>query len=190
MARGGSGAKAPPLRVPGLPIRDCAGSCNSCIQMCTTVNAIDVTARRQQRQSLRDCIWFQDGTHLGSASTVRVLPLPPPLNLWLILDFPAILSKNFTLVATHFFGQHDSRSNLAESQYPPSACRTPKTNSFLSYVVRHGGTWALDPDGFLIEAFFLDIFFKGIGSCGPVLFFQGDWSVQTGPPPPLEWNSS
>ena len=32
-------------RVLGLPIRDCAGSCNSSVQMCTTVNAIDVTTK-------------------------------------------------------------------------------------------------------------------------------------------------
>ena len=33
----------PALRVPGLPITDCTGSCNSSVQMCTRVNAIDVT---------------------------------------------------------------------------------------------------------------------------------------------------
>jgi len=31
------------VRVPGLPIRDCTGSCNSSVQMCTTINAIHVT---------------------------------------------------------------------------------------------------------------------------------------------------
>ena len=34
-----------------------------------------------------------------------------------------------------------------------------------------GGTWDLDPDGFLLQ----------------VLFFTGDVSLRTGPPPPLEW---
>jgi len=34
-----------------------------------------------------------------------------------------------------------------------------------------GGTWDLDPDGFLLRFFFL----------------TGDVSLQTGPPPPLEW---
>jgi len=71
---------------------------------------------QQQRQTLSACIWFQDGAHLRSASTVRVLLLAPPLTLWLILDFSAF--KIFTLVAPHFFGQHDSPSNLAESRYP------------------------------------------------------------------------
>ena len=32
-------------RVPGLPIRDCAESCNSSVQMCTMINAIDVTKK-------------------------------------------------------------------------------------------------------------------------------------------------
>jgi len=34
-----------------------------------------------------------------------------------------------------------------------------------------GGTWDLDPDDFLLRVFFLD------------LFFYGDWSLWTGPPP-------
>jgi len=45
------------------------------------------------------------------------------------------------------------------------------------YVVHHGETWALHPDGFLLRVFFLDFLFWGIGPCGPV------------PSPPLEWNS-
>ena len=32
-------------RVPGLPIRNYAGSCNSSVHMCTHVNAIHVTAK-------------------------------------------------------------------------------------------------------------------------------------------------
>jgi len=47
------------------------------------------------------------------------------------------------------------------------------------YVVRHGGTWAPDPDGFLLWVFSLDFIF----------YFQGDWSLRTGPTPPLEWTS-
>ena len=47
----------------------------------------------QQRQSLSVGIWFQDGAHLRSASTVRVLPVPPPLTQWLILDFVPFCSK-------------------------------------------------------------------------------------------------
>ena len=40
-----------------------------------------------------------------------------------------------------------------------------------------GGTWDLDPDD-LSFGFFSWIF-----------FFNGDWSLRTGPPPPLEWTS-
>jgi len=40
-----------------------------------------------------------------------------------------------------------------------------------------GGTWDLDPDGFLLRGFFLD-------------FCLGDWSLQTVPPTPIEWTSS
>jgi len=39
----------------------------------------------------------------------------------------------------------------------------------------HGKTWDLDSDGFLLRVFFLDF------------FVNGDWSLRTGPPPPLEW---
>ena len=44
-------------------------------------------------------------------------------------------------------------------------------------MVRHGRTWAFDPDGFLLRGFFLDF------PC------RGDWSLRTGPPPPPEWTS-
>jgi len=33
------------LKVPGLPIRDCAERCKSSVQMCTMVSATDVTAK-------------------------------------------------------------------------------------------------------------------------------------------------
>ena len=101
-------------RVPGLPIRDCAGSCNSSVQMCTSVNAFLQKAILERLYSVpgRGTFWLS--VNCPCAST----PPPTPLTLWLILDFPALLFKFFTLVALHFFGQHDSRSNLAESLYP------------------------------------------------------------------------
>jgi len=40
-----------------------------------------------------------------------------------------------------------------------------------------GGIWDLDPDGFLLQVFFLDV------------FFQRDVSLRTVPPPLLEWLS-
>jgi len=33
------------VRVPGLPIRDCAKGCNNCAQMCAQLSATDVTAK-------------------------------------------------------------------------------------------------------------------------------------------------
>jgi len=41
----------------------------------------------------------------------------------------------------------------------------------------HGKTWDLDSDGFLLRVFSLDF------------FVNGDWSLRTGPLPPLEWTS-
>ena len=55
---------------------------------------------QQQRQTLSVCIRFHDGAHLRSASTVRELRFPPPLTLWLILDFSAF--KIPSLVSPHF----------------------------------------------------------------------------------------
>ena len=49
-----------------------------------------------QKQSLSVCIEFQEGAHLRSASTVRVLPLPPPLTLWLILDFVCLFVQKIS----------------------------------------------------------------------------------------------
>jgi len=42
-----------------------------------------------------------------------------------------------------------------------------------SSTARHGGTWDIDQDGLLLRVF----------------FFNGDWSLRTGPPLPLEWTS-
>jgi len=56
----------------------------------------------QKKQSLSGFIWFQDGAYFSLASTVRVLPFPPPLTLRLILNFYSFLSKEFTLVEAHF----------------------------------------------------------------------------------------
>ena len=44
-------------------------------------------------------------------------------------------------------------------------------------MVHQGGTWAPDPDGFLLRIFFLDF------------FFNGNWSLRTDPPLPMEWSS-
>ena len=44
-------------------------------------------------------------------------------------------------------------------------------------MVRYWGTWAPDPDGFLLRGFSLDF------------SFNGNWSLRTDPPLPLEWSS-
>jgi len=71
---------------------------------------------QQQRQTLSVCIRFHDGAHLRSASTVRVLRFPPPLTLWLILDFSAF--KIPSLVSPHFLVSMIPHGNLAESRHP------------------------------------------------------------------------
>jgi len=47
----------------------------------------------------------------------------------------------------------------------------------VEYVVRHGGTCPLDPDGFFLLVF------------SWIFFFYGDLYLRTGPSPPLEWTS-
>jgi len=51
----------------------------------------------------------------------------------------------------------------------PLLATHPKTKSS---TVRHGRTWALHLEGFLLRVFFLDSF-----------YFNGDWSLRTGPSP-------
>ena len=75
-------------RVPGLPNRDCAGSCNSSVQTCTTMSAIHVTAKTYFE---RLCLVpgmrsFAPWVHCPCALT------PPLFTLQLFLDFG---SKNF-----------------------------------------------------------------------------------------------
>ena len=70
---------------------------------------------RQKRYYLSVCIWFQEWAHLGRESTVSMHPQLRLFTLQLFLDFRAIV---FPRIAPHFFGHHDSLSNLAESRYP------------------------------------------------------------------------
>jgi len=68
----------------------------------------------QQWHSLSVCIWLQDCANLRLESTVRVLPHPhrSPNNCF------SISVQFFPQVAPHFFGQHDSPSNLASVPVP------------------------------------------------------------------------
>ena len=94
-----------PPRVPGLPIRNCAGSSNLLVPRGTKVSAIDVT----QKLFFERLYWFQDWAHLSPKSTVRVLPLPHCS----LYNYFSISVQFFSDVAPHFLSAHDSPSNLA-----------------------------------------------------------------------------
>jgi len=102
---------AVPTRVPGLPIRNCAGRSNNLVPRGTKVSAIDVT----WKVFCERLYWFQDWAHLSSKSTVRVLP-HPHCSLY---NYISISVQFFSDVAPHFLSAYDSPSNLAESRYPP-----------------------------------------------------------------------
>ena len=76
----------------------------------------------QKRHSLSVCVWFQDWAHLSPESTVPVHSHPHrSLN-----NCFSISVQFFSQVAPHFFGQHESPSNLAKSRYPcegPEFCK-------------------------------------------------------------------
>jgi len=97
-------------RVPGLPIRDCAGSCNSRGQRRPKVSAIVVTAKAI----------FERLYLVLKLSTIEprvncpYAPTPPLATGRIFLDFCAICFPS----GPSFFCQHDSPSNLAESRYP------------------------------------------------------------------------
>ena len=68
----------------------------------------------QHRQSLRVCIWFQEGSNLLFFKPCPIRPHPHrPLCGYFSISVPF-----FPRVASRFFCQHDSPSNLAESRYP------------------------------------------------------------------------
>ena len=85
-----------------IPIRLCtvrAGSCNSSVQMCTPVNATDVTAK-----AIFERLYLVPGRRTFALSINCLCAFTSPtahsvLTLWLILKFSAFL----TLVAPHFF---------------------------------------------------------------------------------------
>ena len=99
-----------PMRVPGLPIRDCTRCCYNRSPRWLKLSAVDVTKRTF---FLSVCISFQDCTNLFLVSTFPMHPQPPPLTRQPFLDYCAIFFPERPL---HFFGH--SPSNLAKSQYP------------------------------------------------------------------------
>jgi len=97
-------------RVPGLPIRKCAGSSNNLVPKSTKVSAIDVTPK----VFFESLYWFQDWAHLSSESTVRVLPHPHcSMN-----NYFSIYVQCFSDAAPHFLSAHYSPSNIDNSWYP------------------------------------------------------------------------
>jgi len=100
-----------PWRVPGLPIRDCAGSCNSSAHKRTTMSAIDVTVK-----TFFERVYLIPGlSPFEHRVKCPCAPTPPPYAQQLFLDFCEFCFPEWPL---NFFCHHDSPSNLAESRYP------------------------------------------------------------------------
>ena len=98
-------------RVPGLPIRDCAGSCNSSAHKRTTMSAIDVTVK-----TFFERVYLIPGlSPFEHRVKCPCAPTPPPYAQQLFLDFCEFCFPEWPL---NFFCHHDSPSNLAESRYP------------------------------------------------------------------------
>jgi len=101
-----------PRRVPGLPIRDCARSCNNCGHTRPQMNTIDVS-----RKILFDRLYLVSGmSTFGPWVNYPYSPTTPTVHSTTISRFLCIF---FPRMAPHFFGHHDSPSNLAKSRYPP-----------------------------------------------------------------------
>jgi len=99
-----------PVRVPELPIRDCAGSFNSCVPRRSKVSAMDVTAK-----TIFESLYLVLGlAPICALSQLSECSHTPPTPGQLFLDFCAIFFPAWPLI----FCQHDSPSNLADSRYP------------------------------------------------------------------------
>jgi len=117
-----------PARVPGLPIRDCVISSKNLVSRVAKVNTIIVTEKSTFERLYLVLGLRQFATRVNCSCA----PTPPPLTQRLFLDFCAI----FFQVAPHFFGHHDSPSNLVESPLARalSPCRQNPSNSTTSTV--------------------------------------------------------
>jgi len=107
------------LRVPRLPIRDCARGCNNRAQMCAQLNAMDVTARTFLKRlylvlGLRKIAPWVNCSYAATTWSFTAQ---------LFLDFCAIFSPN----GPSIFSLHDSPRNLAESRYPPGTAQEAPT---------------------------------------------------------------
>jgi len=61
------------LRVPGLPFRDCAGRCNSSVQMCTMMKTIHETAK-----AIFECLYLVPGRRTFALSINCPCASTPP----------------------------------------------------------------------------------------------------------------
>jgi len=97
------------LRVPGLPIRDCARGCNNCVHTRSQMCAIDMTEK-----ILFERLYLVPGmSTFGPSVKCPCAPTTLTVHTTTISRF---LCNVFPRMAPHFFGHHDSPSNLAESQ--------------------------------------------------------------------------
>ena len=98
-------------RVQGLPIRDCTRDCNNCGHTRPQMSAIYVTEK-----ILFERLYLVSGMGtFGPWVSCPYAPTTPTVHPTTICRFPC---NFFPRMAPHFFGHHDSPSNLAESQYP------------------------------------------------------------------------
>jgi len=93
----------------GLTIRDCTESCNSFSKIRTTTNAHNVTAK-----AIFEHLYLISG-QCTFARSINCRCASTPSTAHSVTN-----SRFFCLVTYHFFDQHDSPSNLAESRYPRS----------------------------------------------------------------------
>jgi len=116
-----------PERVPGLPIRDCARGCNNRGQSRPIMSAIHVTEKT---------FFVKLYLILGLRKIALCVNCPYALTTLTVhsTSISRFLCNFFPQMASHFFGHHDSPSNLAKSRYPPPR---PSENGVLNPPKRH-----------------------------------------------------
>ena len=93
------------MSVLGLPIRDCAESCNSSVPRCAKVSTIHM----MKRQSLSICIWFKDWEHYISKSNVPMYSNPhqsPTSDFSISVQFFSISRKSRNSLSILVFLTH------------------------------------------------------------------------------------
>jgi len=96
-------------RVPGLPIRDCARGCTNCDQSRPMMGAIDMTSK-----TFFERLYLVLGLQ-KNAPRVNC-PYSPTIPTVHSTTISRFMCNFFPRMPPHFFGHHDSPSNLAKSQ--------------------------------------------------------------------------